>query len=568
MIFHIMLLTIMSIEKERWYQKKMDEEIDEAYRSGAKNVMPVMPTGSGKTFLFTGKLQKWSGYSCAIAHRQELVGQISLSLNKRGVQHFAFVPKNMVPKLISLHIREHGRSCYTPNSRCAVAGVRTLNSPSRKSTVTAWCQRVGFWVIDEGHHVLRDNEWGKAVGLFPPTAFGLLPTATAERSDGKGLGRHADGIVDQLIIGPSGRELMTPDRDGNTYLTDYFVYAPTVDLGLTKEDIGSNGDYKSNRLIKKTRESNKIIGDVVTNYLKRAPGKLGLTFVPSVDIAADIAAAYRAAGVPAEVISAKTPDPIRFEANHRLARGDLKQLVNVDIFGEGYDCPAIEVVSFARQTESYSLFSQQFGRGLRILPGKERAIFIDHVGNFLRHSTRNGTPDARINWTLDRREKRSQERDPDAVPYKACPACTAVYEAFYKSCPHCGHVAIPAVRSSPEFVDGDLTIIDPDWIERINAEIAKINEPADLVRDRMKYAGPVVANSTAKNHRLRFEAQLELQNTIALWGGWQRYLNRPDSESYRRFYWRYGIDVKSAQTLKRADAESLTARLKKDMGVV
>jgi len=554
-----MLLTIMSTEKDRWYQIKIDQEIDEAYEAGAKNVMPAVPTGGGKTRIFTGRISKWGGYSCAMAHRQELVSQISLALNKRGVQHFAFVPKNMVQKLISLHIREHGKSHYAPNSRCAVAGVDTLLA--RKHSVAAWCQRVGFWVIDEGHHVLRDNKWGKAVELFPPTALGLLPTATPERSDGRGLGRHADGIVDKLIIGPTGRQLM---NDG--FLSDYEVYAPTIDLHLTTADIGASGDYVQSKLIKKTRES-KIVGGVVENYLKLAPGKLGLTFVPSVDIAADIAAAYRAAGVPAEVISAKTPDAIRFEANRRLANGDLKQLVNVDIFGEGYDCPAIEVVSFARATESYPVFSQQFGRALRVLPGKGKAIIIDHVGNFLRHSMRSGTPDSRNNWTLDARCKRTQERDPDLTPYKACPACTAVYEAYYPRCPHCGYVAIPAVRSSPEFVDGDLTIIDPDWIARINSEIAKIDEPADLIRNRMAGAGPMVANSAAKNHRLRYEAQIELREVIALWAGWQRYLSRPDAESYKRFYWRYGIDVKSAQKLGRPDAESLTARLKKDMGV-
>ena len=561
MILHIMLLTIMSTINKRSYQNKMDGEIGEAYQGGALNVMPVMPTGSGKTVMFTGWISWYDGYSCAMAHRQELVYQMSLTLNKRHVQHFAFVPKNMVPKIISMHIREHGYSCYAPNSRTAVAGVDTLIA--RKHSVAAWCSRIGFWVIDEGHHVLRANKWGRATELFPATARGLLPTATAERSDGKGLGRHADGVVDALIIGPTGRELMQAG-----YLCDYMVYAPTIDLHITREDIGANGDCKQQPLIKKTKAS-PIVGDIVDHYLRIAPGKLGLTFVPSVDICADVAAKFRAAGVPAEVISADTPEPIRREANRRLSRGDLKQLVNVDIYGEGFDCPAIEVVSFGRYTESYSLFSQQFGRALRIMDGKDKAIIIDHVGNFLRHSMRSGTPDMRNNWTLNGRDRRTSERDPDAVPYKACPKCTGVYEAFYKTCPYCGHVAIPSVRSSPEFVDGDLTLIDPEWLAKMQGEINQLRIEPDAVRQKMLRAGAgwLVAGGAAKNHRLRLEAQMELRDTIALWAGWQRYLKRDDSESYKRFYWRYGIDVKTAQTLGRADAESLAARIKKDMGV-
>lgn len=558
MTLHIMLLTIMSTIKKRNYQNKMDGEIQEAYQGGAFNVMPVMPTGSGKTILFTGWLARQEGYSCAIAHRQELVYQMSLTLNKRRVQHFAFVPQNMVPKIISMHIREHGYSCYAPNSRTAVAGVDTLLA--RKHSVAAWCQRIGFWVIDEGHHVLKMNKWGKATELFPATARGLLPTATAERSDGKGLGRHADGVVDALIVGPTGRDLMQAG-----YLCDYLVYAPTIDLHITREDIGANGDCKQQPLIRKTKAS-PIVGDIVDHYLRIAPGKLGLTFVPSVDICADVAAKFRSAGVPAEVISANTPEPIRREANRRLARGDLKQLINVDIYGEGFDCPAIEVVSFGRYTESYSLFSQQFGRALRIMEGKGKAIIIDHVGNFLRHSMRSGTPDMRDNWTLDRRDRKTTERDPDAIPYKACPKCTAVYEAFYKSCPYCGYVTVPSVRSAPEFVDGDLTLIDPEWLARIQGEIARIDTDPAEIRRRMAGAGPVVAGGAAKQHRLRLEAQVELRGAIALWAGWQRYLKRDDSESYKRFYWRYGIDVMTAQTLGRGDAESLAARIKKDMG--
>jgi hypothetical protein len=355
---------------------------------------------------------------------------------------------------------------------------------------------------------------------------------------------------------------------GAGYLCDYIVYSPTIDLHLTREDIGANGDYKQPSLIKKTKDS-PIVGNIVEHYLKIAPGKLGLTFVPSVDICANVAAEFRAAGVPAEVISANTLEPIRREANRRLARGDLKQLVNVDIYGEGFDCPAIEVVSFARATESYSLFSQQFGRALRIMEGKDKAIIIDHVGNFLRHSMRSGTPDMRNNWTLDGRGKRTTERDPDLIPYKACPKCTGVYEAFYRSCPYCGHVAIPSVRSSPEFVDGDLTLIDPEWIARLQGEINQIRVDPDVIKQKMLRAGAggLVANSAAKNQRLRLEAHTDLCNTIALWAGWQRYLKRDDSESYRRFNWRYGLDVMSAQKLGRADAESLAARIKKDMGV-
>jgi hypothetical protein len=62
-------------------------------------------------------------------------------------------------------------------------------------------------VRDEGHHVLRDNEWGRASALSP-NARGLFPTATALRTDGRGLGRHLDGLTDRLVLAPSMRDLI------------------------------------------------------------------------------------------------------------------------------------------------------------------------------------------------------------------------------------------------------------------------------------------------------------------------------------------------------------------------
>jgi hypothetical protein len=46
------------------------------------------------------------------------------------------------------------------------------------------------------------------------------------------------------------------------------------------------------------------------------------------------------------------------------------------------------------------------------------------------------------------------ENDPRAAQ------CTSPREAFLKVCPYCGYENVPAVRSSPAFVDGDLFELD------------------------------------------------------------------------------------------------------------
>src|SRR5262249_26483321 len=151
--------------------------------------------------------------ACVIAHRQELVSQASLALNREEVPHGIIAQKEIIKQIIALHMETHGRTFYSSRAPVRVAGVDTLNS--RGGDKDRWFTNVQLVVQDEGYHVIADNKWGKAMELFP-AARGLFPTAHAVRADGKGLGRHADGLADALVLGPSPRELI--DRG---YLCDY-----------------------------------------------------------------------------------------------------------------------------------------------------------------------------------------------------------------------------------------------------------------------------------------------------------------------------------------------------------
>ena len=534
----------------RPYQTTAEAEIYEAWCI-VRNVLLVLATRGGKTVSIAKIHYDHTGYSVAVAHRQELVGQMSLTLARYGVRHRVIAPQNVVRFLVQLHMQELGRSFYDPSGHCAVAGIDTLTSPKRQKELAEWSKQVTMWTLDEAHHAQKDNKWGRVIDLFP-NAKGLGVTANTIRADGGGLGSHADGIFDTMVVSIGLRELIDQG-----YATDYRIFSPTAkDLDLDTVAISSRtGDYNQTQLRTHTRKSS-VIGDVVEHYIKLAHGKLGITFAPDVETATDIAAKFNAAGVPAEVISAKTPDKERIEIQRRFRRREIWQMVNVDLFGEGYDVPGIEVVSMARATNSFNLFCQQFARGLTLAEGKEEAIIIDHVGNCLRMSVTYGMPDSQIEWSLDRREKRARgERDPDLVPTRACAECTSLYDAIYKECPYCQYVWKPAVRTGPEFVDGDLEELDYATLAAMRGAVAHVDGPP-----RNNLLG-IAALGAAKNHRLRQDAQGLLREAIAMWAGYQGAKGRPYSESYRRFYFAFGVDVMTAQTLGRPDAEALMARV-------
>lgn len=572
--------------KLRPYQIGDEQAINDAWLAGAKNVLYVLPTGGGKTVVVSNIIKKHIGASCVIAHRQELVNQISTALNRDQVSHRIIGPTNVVRLAVNTHMNDTGKSYYNPNAACAVAGVDTLIK--RHDQLKDWCGSVTKWVTDEGHHLLRKNKWGKAVSMFP-NAIGLGVTATPIRASGEGLGKHHDGVFDTMVQGPPMRALINAG-----YLTDYRIIAPPPSFLMSDEDIGSTGEYKLKKVASKFQDNkNRIIGDIVEHYLKFAKGKLGITFVPSVQAAIDTAKEFNARGVPAAAISSKTPDTERISLIKKLRNREILQLVNVDLFGEGFDLPAIEVVQMARHTASFALFSQQFGRALRlmisdILAGawdtytdeqrrafiansvKPVAMIIDHVGNIRVDNTgRHELPDSPRIWTLDRRDKRGKNKPTDVIPTRTClnPMCLSVYERIYNICPFCGESAPPpSVRSSPEFVDGDLIELDAATLAAMRGEIAKVDLDPTVYRTALTDKGLPLAYAVAntKKHIEQQQALRVLREAINMWGGVQRSLGREDSESYKRFYWKFGVNVLGAQVLKTKEMILLTGKITND----
>lgn len=560
--------------KLRIYQKDFEKEIIKSWRMGARNVLGVLPTGAGKTVSFAKILSDNEGPAVATAHRQELVSQIALALAVRSVEHQIIGPKSVIKFAIQRQLEEIGRDFYRPGAAISVAGVDTLLR--KRKLLTDWGKTIGLWVQDEAHHVLQGNKWGKVTNLFP-NARGLGMTATPTRADGKGLGREADGVFDCMVIGPNGRELI---NEG--YLTDYRIFAPASQMNLENVKLAANGDYSKPQLFQAVKKST-IVGDVVENYLKIARGKLGVTFAVNVDSATEIAEAYRSAGVPSEVVSHKTPDLLRATILRQFRNRNILQLVNVDLFGEGFDLPAIEVVSFARPTESYSLFCQQFGRALRLMIGetncdletkegrlqaiaecsKKKAIIIDHVGNIVKH----GLPDAARPWTLDRRDRKGRMSEVNTLPITACPKCTRVYERFHTVCPHCGYEPIPVNRSTPELVDGDLFELSPEALSQLRDSVAQVDKDPEQYRAELiaKHAPHLGVLKHVKNHKEKQTIQSGLREIMSWWAGLMRSKGLEIRESQKMFFQRFGVDVMTAQTLGQKDASSLADKLLEEL---
>jgi len=561
----------------RGFQQEIKDSANAAWDNGAEDVMFQSATGSGKTVVM-GSIAKdhivrprkpHLAGGCSMAHRSELVGQMSIQLAREDIPHDIIAPQKTIRGIVDAHMDELGRTFYNARSPWRVASVDTI--VRRHDVLSDWLAKVGMVHIDEAHHVLRDNKWGRARAMFP-NAIGLLPTATPIRADGKSLGREGDGIADVLVEGPPMRWLID-----NAYLTDYKVYAiPPKDLHLEGVKIAADGDYNMSQLRDAVHASNSIVGDVVQTYIKYAMGRLGVTFAVDIAHATEITAAFNLAGVPAALVTSDTEDSDRRAIIKRFRNRELLQLVNVDLFGEGFDLPAIECVSFARPTASFSLYSQQWGRALRLMiskllagawdtytveqrkyfienSGKPFAYIFDHAGNFYRHE---GPPDKPRVWKLATRQSRGKS---DGIPMRVClnVKCAKPYERFFTECPYCGTAPpLPSDRSGANTVDGDITLIDPLLLAKYRGEIARID------------AEPVVPYGVPRlpfiaNHRNRQRAQYHLRDAMAWWAG--SYPDAGNQVNYKRFYLTFGIDVLAAKTLNESDGTALREKIIADL---
>jgi DNA repair protein RadD len=561
-------------------QLEFKNNIYGAWNEGAQYVMGVAPTGFGKTVVMGSVVQDFDAPTCAIAHRQELVSQISLAFNREEVPHGIIAPKSVIREIIAAQMESHGRSYYNPRAHVRVAGVDSL----KLDPTDRWFSQVQLVLQDEGHHVLRENKWGQRMGFFP-SARGLFLTAHALRADGRGLGRGADGLVDRLVVGPSCRATIN-----RGYLTDYRLICPGSDVDTSDLKPGDSGELNQREVAERVHASNTIVGDVVKHYRKFADGELGITFAVDVAACHEIKAEYEKARIPAAIITAKTPIGERAHIMKQYRQRQIIQLVNVDCLGEGTDVPACTVVSMARPSASFQLVAQQFGRMLRVLvnddlarqwhtftdeqrlghiaaSSKPMGICIDHVGNIAIDGGvgRHGLPDRERRYSLERRERKSKPAD-DAIPLRVCTNedCLHPYEAVLTKCPRCNtDKPLPKARSTPEQVDGDLVELDPEVLRELRGEAEAIYAAPSFPRN----ASPLVVAGIKNRHWDQQQKQNSLRDAISLWAGWQAHMGREDRETYRRFFFAFGIDIATAQTLGAKDASELEGRIRTNLTV-
>ena len=383
----------------RPYQVQAVSNLRVAFRQGNHAALLVMPTGAGKTVVFTeiAQLAKANGKKVLIlVHRRELVTQASAKLKKIGVKH-GTISAGSKP---SQHWVQ-------------VASVQTL---VRRLNSYNW--KPDLIIVDEAHHAVAGS-WERCLAHYKDAKV-IGVTATPSRLDGRGLGSH----FSTLVSGPSVEQLTKLG-----FLSQHRVFAPPVIADLSNVKTRA-GDYANDQL-SAAMDRPTITGDAIGHYRRLADGLPAIAFCCSIAHATSVCESFKAAGYRAKLVTGNMKMEERDEAISGLADGRTQILCSVDVVSEGTDVPAVSAAILLRPTQSEALYLQQVGRILRPQPGKI-AIVLDHVGSTLKH----GFVDDLRKWSLDSKPRRKNFEGVPSV--RQCPMCFAAFKP-QPVCPMCGH---------------------------------------------------------------------------------------------------------------------------------
>ena len=439
----------------RDYQQSSIDGIRDSFRKGNRRVLLVLPTGGGKTVCFSyiaAGVAKNQKRVLIIAHRRELLKQISSALKMVGVHHAVMT----------------GGYIGIPTAPVVVASVFTLAKRIHRFPAP------DLVIGDEAHHFTPDSSWGKVVQSFP-NARVLGVTATPERLDGKGLGL----MFDDMVLGPSVAELTELG-----FLSPVDVYAPSKpDLTTTRTRVG---DWVVSDL-ESAMDKPSITGNAVTHYRRLADGKRAIAFCVSVKHAKEVAREFSSAGYRSHHVDGGMKEADRDSVLKRFELGEIQILTSCDLVSEGFDLPAVEVAIMLRPTKSLSLYLQQAGRAIRISPGKEKTVIFDHAGNTAVH----GFIDEPRDWKLSIGSAREKQEGVAVPTVRTCPECFAVHRPMMM-CPKCGHQYKAAGRMVQQVEDELVQVSKSDDAKNASTEtdvIRRFNVLTAIGRSR-KYDQP------------------------------------------------------------------------------
>jgi superfamily II DNA or RNA helicase len=348
---------VINIFEPRGAQIEALYSLEKSREEGFDKGLVVAATGIGKTYLAAFDSAKYNRI-LFVAHREEIIKQAAQSFkNVRNSDDIGFF---------------YGNQKDTKNS-FIFALVQTLGKDEYLNEEYFSKDYFDYIIVDEFHHAVSNN-YKKIINYFTPK-FLLGLTATPERLDSKDV----FALCDYNMV----YEVRLKDAINKGWLVPFRYYG-IYDETVNYEDI----DYKNGKYDDKQLEEALMLnkrGELILNHYLKYNSKRAMGFCTSRHHAEYMAKVFNENNIPSAAVYSGEKGEYSEERNialSKLTSGELKVIFSVDMFNEGLDVPAIDMVMFLRPTQSPTIFLQQLGRGLRKSKDKTYLNVLDFIGNY------------------------------------------------------------------------------------------------------------------------------------------------------------------------------------------
>ena len=339
----------------RPYQTEARDAILHEWSVGNRKTLLVLPTGCGKTVVFSSVVQnrvEQGGRALIMAHRGELLEQAADKLKKTcGLD-------SVLEKASSTSIGS--------NVPVTIASVQSLAQPKRLAQFAH--DYFTDIIVDEAHHCLSDSYQRVLEHFSKANILGV--TATPDRGDQRNLGKYFDSKAYEYSMSQAIKE-------GHLCPVKALLIPLKLDIG----QVGlSNGDYAVGEL---GSALDPYLGQIAHEMTNHCKGRKTVVFLPLVSISQKFCALLNRYGLNAAEVNGNSAD--RAEILDDFSRGQYDVLCNSMLLTEGWDCPEVDCVVVLRPTKVRSLYQQMVGRGMRTAPNKDHLLLLDFLWMTDRH---------------------------------------------------------------------------------------------------------------------------------------------------------------------------------------
>ncbi len=381
----------------RPYQLEAVNAVIAARKRGVRRMVLALPTGAGKTIVFSELIRRARYDVLVLAHRDELLVQAKEKIE-------AALARSNDTRRVDI---ERGLKRASKKAQVLVASIRSLHEGRIGKALAG--RDIRLVIYDECHHAVAEANRSvlEAIGVFSPDWPGTLVgvTATTRRADGRALGEIFEEIVAE-------RSLLQMIEDG--YLRP--LKGVRVETKISLDGVAVRGDDFDLEELEEAVDvetRNQLVARSITELCR---DRRTIAFCVGVRHAENLSRALNDMGVRAGMVCGEMPKPDRKRTLRKFREGRLQVITNVGVLTEGFDDPGVSAIAMVRPTRSESLYLQCVGRGMRLDPSAKDCLILDFVDLSALDIVTSATLDAGVSREAPEREEQEEGKQPGLIP--------------------------------------------------------------------------------------------------------------------------------------------------------